>query len=67
MRADVAFDERVEVEVGGRTLEVWRLDVDGRVRAVYLDDDDRVVRVDVEPHPVTNKGRWIRLLFPSEF
>lgn len=66
-RADVRFGERVEVEVGGRSLEVWKLEVGGRVRAIYLDDDDRVVRLDVAPHPVTLEARWIRLLFPSEF
>lgn len=57
----------MEVEVDDRTLEVWRLEVDGPVRAIYLDDDDRVVRVDVDAHPVSNQARWIRLLFPSEF
>lgn len=55
------------VEIGPRTVDAWKLDGSGQMGEVYTDPDGRVLRVDLEPHPVTYGKRWIRLLFPSEY
>lgn len=55
------------VEIGPRTVDAWRLDGSGQMGEFYTDPDGRVLRVDLEPHPVTYGERWIRLLFPSEY
>ncbi len=55
------------VEIGPRTVDAWHLDGSGRMGELYTDPDGRVLRVNIEPHPVTHGKRWIRLLFPSEY
>ena len=55
------------LEIGGRVLNVRKLDISGPVRAAYIDEFGRVVRMDIDPDPWTRKNRYIRLLFPSEY
>ena len=59
--------ESSELEVGGRTLNVRKIDVTGPLRAVFVDEFGRVVRIDLDRDPITRKDRYIRLLFPSEY
>lgn len=59
--------ETMRLEIGGRTLNVRKLDMSGPVRGAYLDEFGRVVRMDIDPDPWTRKNRYIRLLFPSEY
>ena len=59
--------ESSELEVGGRTLNVRKIDVSGPVRDVFVDEFGRVVRIDLDRDPITRKDRHIRLLFPSEY
>ena len=59
--------ESYELEVGGRTLNVRKIDVTGPVRDVFVDEFGRVVRIDLDRDPITRKDRYIRLLFPSEY
>jgi len=67
-KIDIEFEEFVEaVEVGPRTVDVWKFDASGAMRAIYTDADGVVLKVDIDPHPVTNGKRWIRLLYPSEY
>jgi len=39
--------ERVEVQVGPRTREAWLFDELGAFKAIYVDDDNVVVRIDI--------------------
>lgn len=64
---DLRLEEKVEVEVGGRTMRTWRIDVGGPLRSVYALPDGRVVKVEIDPHPVTHRDRWIRQIFPAEY
>ena len=56
-----------ELEIGGRVLNVRQLDISGPLRTAYVDEFGRVVRIDLDPDPITRKNRHIRLLFPSEY
>lgn len=55
------------LEIGGRVLNVRKLDISGPLRGAYIDEFGRVVRMDIDPDPWTRKNRYIRLLFPSEY
>jgi len=57
----------MQLEIGDRVLNVRKLDITGPVRAAYLDEFGRVVRIDIDPDVHTRKQRHIRLLFPSEY
>ncbi len=59
--------EMSELEIGGRTLNVRKIDVTGTARAGFVDEFGRVVRIDLDPDPITRRDRYIRLLFPSEY
>ena len=59
--------ETAELEIGGRTLNVRKMSVSGALRDVYLDEFGRVVRIDLDPDPITLENRFVRLLFPSEY
>jgi len=54
-------------EIGPRSVDAWLLDGSGEMREVYAEADGTVLRVNIDPHPVTRGNRWIRLLFPSEY
>jgi len=60
-------DYVVGAEIGPRTLDAWLLDGSGEMREVYTEADGTVLRVNIDPHPVTRGERWIRLQFPSEY
>ena len=67
MRIGVAAGPIQQLEVGGRTLNVRRLDVGNFIRDAYIDEFGKVVRVDIDPDPTTRKDRYIRILYPSEY
>ncbi len=55
-----------EVEIGGRTVEAFKLEVRGPFREAYVDRLGRVVLLE---HDAYNRGRLrhIRILWPSEY
>ncbi|MCH7824360.1 MAG: hypothetical protein IH849_06115 [Acidobacteria bacterium] len=59
--------ESSELQIGGRTLNVRKIDVTGTARAAFVDEFGRVVRIDLDPDPITRRDRYIRILFPSEY
>ena len=59
--------DTVRLEIGGRALNVRKLDISGPLRGAYIDEFGRVVRLDIDPDPWTRRNRYIRLLFPSEY
>ncbi len=67
-KVDLEIKDYVEgAEIGPRKLDAWMLDGSGEMRQVYTDADGKVLKVIIDPHPVTYGERWIRLLFPSEY
>lgn len=66
-RAKLRLEAKEPVAVGDRTIEAWRIDVGGPVRAVWALEDGTVVRIDIDIHPVTHRDRWIRQVLPGEF
>ncbi|MCZ6508076.1 MAG: hypothetical protein O7A04_08555 [Acidobacteria bacterium] len=67
-KTDLEVKEYVQsVEIGPRFVDAWLLDASGEMREFYAEPDGRVLKVFIDPHPVTYGQRWIRLLFPSEY
>ncbi len=67
-KVDLEVKDYVEgAEIGPRKLDAWMLNGSGEMRQVYTDPDGTVLKVIIDPHPVTQGERWIRLLFPSEY
>lgn len=67
-KVDLEIKGYVEgAEIGPRKLDAWMLDGSGEMRQVYTDSNGKVLKVIIDPHPVTFGERWIRLLFPSEY
>lgn len=67
-KVDLEIKDYIEgAEIGPRKLDAWLLDGSGEMRQVYTDSDGKVLKVLIDPHPVTFGERWIRLLFPSEY
>ncbi len=60
-----AYEEGVEM--GVRTVSAWRVEASGSMRKFWVDAEDRVIKVELDPHPRTNQKRWIRMLYPSEY
>jgi len=65
--ARVRVAGETSIDVGRRTLQVVQLEMSGPLREIYADLEGRVVRVNIDPHPISKRSRWIRLLFPSEY
>ncbi len=63
----VRVGESMQLAIGGRTLNVRRLDISGPIRAAYVNEFGQVVRIDIDPDPWTRNDRHIRMLFPSEY
>lgn len=58
--------ESTSVEVGGRQLHAWRLEVEGSTRTVYLQPDGTVLRVDLDASAANAGRRWIELQLPGQ-
>ena len=67
VKRTLELEETMEMEIGGRTLNVRKIDVSGAVRPAYIDEFGRIVRIDLDPDPITRRPRHIRILFPSEY
>lgn len=63
----VRIGASMKLEIGGRTLNVRRLDISGPIRSAYVNELGHVVRIDIDPDPWTRNDRHIRMLFPSEY
>jgi len=59
--------ESSELKIGGRTLNVRKIDLSGGAREAFIDEFGRVVRIDLDLDAITRRNRYIRLLFPSEY
>ena len=60
-----AYEEGVEM--GVRKVAAWRVEASGSMRKFWVDNEDRVIKVELDPHPRTSQKRWIRMLYPSEY
>ena len=63
-KSTLEVKELVEIEVGPRTLEAWKMDL---WNDVYVDRYGKVLRIDLDSNPQYSKDRWIRLQFASEY
>ena len=66
-QSTVRIGESMQLEIGGRTLNVRRLHISGPIRTGYVNEFGHVVRLDLDPDPGTRNDRHIRMLFPSEY
>jgi hypothetical protein len=66
-RMRIELGERETIEVGSRRPSAWRLIPDDGIEAIFVDDEGKVLRVDLGSRPPLMKESWIRLQFPSEY
>jgi hypothetical protein len=66
-RVRLRFGERETIEVGGRKATAWRLVPDDGIEAIFVDDEGKVLRIDLGSRPPRMRENWIRLQFPSEY
>lgn len=64
---DVKIVEETEIQIGDRTVNAYRVDVEGAMREIYVDREGRVLRINLDLSQRTRKQLWVRLLFPSEY
>ena len=57
----------LQVNLGGRTVDAWRLDVPAPFSAVYVDGYGSIARLDLPVDPESGVRAWIRRLRPSEY
>jgi hypothetical protein len=67
MFAIVADSELMQIALGGRSADVWRLTVSAPLESAYVDGDGSIVRLDLPAAPETGERYWIRRLRPSEY
>lgn len=63
-KAKIELKEWEEIQVGSRTMQAWRLDL---WNDIWIDRNGRVLKVELDRHPVMHTDRYIRLQFASEF
>ena len=63
----IADADLLQLDLGGRTVDAWRLDVPAPFSAVYVDGNGSIVRLDLPEDPETGARVWIRRLRPSEY
>ncbi len=67
MFALTADSELMQIDVGGRSVDVWRLRASAPLESVYVDGEGSIVRLDLPADPETGERYWIRRLRPSEY
>ena len=67
MFALTADSELMQIDVGGRPVDVWRLKASAPLESAYVDGDGSIVRLDLPVDPETGERYWIRRLRASEY
>ncbi len=62
-----AESELIQIDVGGRLVDVFRLAATAPLDSVYVDGSGSIVRIDLPADPETGERFWIRRLRPSEY
>jgi hypothetical protein len=62
-----AESELIQIDVGGRPVDVFRLVASAPLDSVYVDGNGSIVRLDLPADPETGERFWIRRLRPSEY
>jgi hypothetical protein len=62
-----AESELIQIDVGGRPVDVFRLKASAPLESVYVDGNGSIVRIDLPADPETGERHWIRRLRPSEY
>ncbi len=61
-----ATSDLLQLDIGGRMVDVWRLDPPAPFSAVYVDGKGSIVSLDLGEDPVSGARTRIRRLRPSE-
>ena len=61
-----ASSDLLQLDIGGRIVDAWRLDPPAPFSAVYVDGNGSIVRLDLAEEPMSGFRGWIRRLRPSE-
>jgi hypothetical protein len=62
-----AEGDLMQIDVGGRPVDVWKMRASAPLDAVYVDGQGSIVRLDLPADPETGERYWIRRLRPSEY
>jgi len=62
-----AESELIQIDVGGRSVNVFRLAASAPLESVYVDGNGSIVRLDLPADPETGEQYWIRRLRSSEY
>ena len=62
-----AESDLIQIDVGGRPVDVFRLAASAPLESVYVDGKGSIVRLDLPADPETGERFWIRRLRPSEY
>ena len=62
-----AAADLLQLDLGGRTVDAWRLDVPAPFSAVYVDGNGSIARLDLPEDLATGAHVWIRRLRSSEY
>ena len=63
----MADSELIQIDVGGRSVDVFRLKASAPLESAYVDGNGSIVRLDLPADPETGERYWIRRLRPSEY
>lgn len=62
-----AEGDLMQLDVGGRPVDVWKMRASPPLDAVYIDGQGSIVRLDLPADPETGERYWIRRMRPSEY
>jgi len=63
----MAASELIQIDVGGRSVDVFLLQASAPLESAYVDGNGSIVRLDLPADPETGERYWIRRLRPSEY
>jgi hypothetical protein len=66
-RVRLRLEDRETIEVGSRKPTAWKIVPDDGVEAIFVDDEGKVLRIDLGSRPPRMRENWIRLQYPSEY
>ena len=59
--------DMLQIDIGGRSVDVWRLKASAPLESAYVDGNGSIARLDLPADPETGERFWIRRLRPNEY
>ena len=59
--------DMLQIDIGGRSVDVWRLKASAPLESAYVDGNGSIARLDLPADPETGEHFWIRRLRPNEY